>query len=396
MNSSTLSCGSITNAEGSVSAEAAINSYRPIYNFEHGITALRAVELGPYTIRICESAHTRSDIFKANDASTFQTSLDANDNLVHAVTHVPARDGVWTVTAVVDDHPDLQARSRLFPHLPFMTGADDLALVLWCLTGREVAVGADKKPRLPLCAADRLVGGHYFYSPVIDWTALPKLTSTGVSDALHAVCLALVATDLLLKTSLGTCALDVLVSKWHSAMKLSRSNCFTRLHFKKATEAFRQSLSALGESPGVIDDIVARMPNLMNESAFAKLKDFLIHHNMLAATDTAALARVKLLNKHRNAIAHQAKILLDPQAAIDVEIQIAIAVSSVVLKICRVYVAKHLLGVREDDGVERDEDYIRDFFATGRLHGQDVFTESHSAYLARVEAAWVELGEFQD
>lgn len=365
-----------------------------IYNFDHGFSSPRALHFGPYTIRVCNDQHTSQDVFRSSDRRTFASTLD-DDVLKHTVTHLAATPGAWAVTAVVDDHPDLHAASVLFPQMPFMKGTDDLSLILWFLTGREVAIGANKQPQWPLCPADRLVSANYFYFPVLDWAGLSTVFTFNASDALHAICLALAAPDLLLKTSLSTGALDVLATKWYKRAKRNRYDDAVRVRCKVATEAFKQSFIEQGEAPAIADDVGSRIQGLLNDSAYAKVEAFLLHHGMITATaDEATIFRVKLLNKHRNAIAHTAGILIDPRKLIETELQIAGAVSAVVLKICRVYIAKHLLGIQGDEyGVDKDEAYVREFFATGKLHGQDVFNETFKDYMRRVESQWVERGE---
>jgi hypothetical protein len=368
-----------------------------IYNFEHNFSSPIAVRFGPYILRVSNEAQARKDIFRRSEVHTFASAPAENGELEHTVTLQSATAGNWMVTARVDDHPALYDASVLFPDMPFMTGSDDLSLVLWFLTGREVAIGTNKQPRMMLCEADRLVSPNYFYSAEINWASLNTLSSLDASDALYSICLALAAPDLLLKTSLGTGALDVLVSKWHKSSKRNRYNDAVIERCKLATEAFKQSLVEQGENAATIDDVAKRIAGLMYDSAVSKLQAFLVHLRMLPSdANEEAIGRVRLLNKHRNAIAHKAAILINPTKSIQIELQVAGAVSAIVLKICRVYIAKHLLEVNDTYGVDKDETYIREFFVTGKLHGQDVFHESYDDFIAGLKSEWREQGQLLD
>lgn len=369
----------------------------PLYNFEHGFSSQQTVCFGPYVIRAERSEHLDRETFSSSGGRQYSPTIDGNDQLANEITTLPSCVGQWAETAVVEVHPALDAKSVLFPAFTFLTGRDDLAFLLWFLTGREVAVGEDRPQRFMLGgSADRLVGANYFYFPVIDWSKVTHLASTGANDALYAACLALASPDLILKISVVTGALDSMVNRWFADTQPNPYTKAIRAHFKDALGVYETKLAELGVPPTLVADVVARIPARVSASALMKLQAFLIAHGMLDANAAPeVMERVRMLNTHRNTIAHSARIHVDPSKPLDRELLIAGAVSFVLTKICRVYIAKHLLGVVGDDyGVERDEKWVRDFFETGRFHGQDVFNESYDDFVRRVNDAWTQRGEF--
>lgn len=385
-------------ASATANSELAEAGGIPIYNFQHGMSSRRTLRFGPYLIRLESNDHVDTSIFSSSGGRQLSSTLDENGALAHVSSPLTPRPGIWTETAIVEDHPALQASSALFPLLPFLSGRDDLALILWFLTGREVAVGSGPSQRFMLGGtADRLVSPNYFYAPTIDWSKLSLLASNGASDALYAVCLALASPDALLKISVASGALDALVSRWYKENRENPASDEVRARFKMALGAYEARLLEVGESAELVADVLARVPNLLNDaSALAKLRAFLAGHQMLESdADETVFGRVKLLNTYRNAVAHQAKILVNSKAPVDTQLRIAGVVSLLLTMICRVYIAKHLLGVVGDDyGVEKDEACIRDFFKTGIFRGQDVFNESYDDFIRRVDDAWTLRGEF--
>jgi hypothetical protein len=369
----------------------------PIFNFEHGMRSKHVFRMGPYAIRVERDQHFDQTVFSSSGGRNYSIEVD-DDAVANRVTPLTRRDGRWSETAVVVDSPSLHERSLLFPSYEFLSGKNDLGLLLWFLTGREVLVGDERPQQFVFCgSANRLVSGNYFYGPSFDWSRIPSLAASGAADALYAVCLAISAPDLMLKISAASGALDSLVSRWYRDNGAQSVSDESRGRFVTAMDAYKEKLAALGEPSDRIEDVVARIPNLLNDvSALGKLKAFLVAHSMLDSNATdAAQKRVRLLNTYRNAVAHQAKVLVNSKADTEKELRVAGAVGLVLLMICRVYIAKHLLGVSNDTyGVDVDEASVRAFFSNGRFRDHDVFNESYEDFVQRVDEAWTQRGEF--
>lgn len=369
----------------------------PIFNFEHGLKTAGVIQLGPYTIRVESAEHLDEHVFASNGGLHLTHNVGVDGGLQRQTSTLAPRIGRWTETAVIEEHADLTAQSLLFPEVNVMKGSHDVALLLWFMTGREVAIGNQTQPKFQLGGTpERLVSTNFFYFPTINWSSLPTLATRQASDALYAVCLALTIPDLLPRICLASMALDALVSRWYKDSIKPRYTPEIRSDFTSALGAYQARLHEMGVPNELIDDVIKRIPNLLNPSALEKLRAFLLGHDMLDTNaPSKALERIRMLNTYRNTAAHQAKLPIDVSAPFDRELTIAGAVSSILLKICRVYLAKHLLEIRNDTyGIEHESKSVREFFNTGKLHGHDVFNEPYNDFARRVTEAWEERGEF--
>jgi hypothetical protein len=151
----------------------------PIFNFEHGMRSKHVFRMGPYAIRVERDQHFDQTVFSSSGGRNYSIEVD-DDAVANRVTPLTRRDGRWSETAVVVDSPSLHERSLLFPSYEFLSGKNDLGLLLWFLTGREVLVGDERPQQFVFCgSANRLVSGNYFYGPSFDWSRIPSLAASG-------------------------------------------------------------------------------------------------------------------------------------------------------------------------------------------------------------------------
>ncbi|WP_248768252.1 hypothetical protein [Pseudomonas sp. MWU12-2345] len=363
-----------------------------IFNFEHGISTTREIPFGPYRIHI-EKNPAMDEAFVRGVRTTYSTEIDECGEIQNIVTTLPANPGSWSPTATVEEHQGLGLSSVLFPDIPVLNGAYDLALILSFLTGRHVVVGNDAKPFLPLTPAQSVVSGNYFYHPNINWSALAGLSELGVGEAMDAACTAMTNSNLLIKMSLGASALDRLVSGWHNKSGGSRFTKEVKLRVKDASKAFEKHLIEAGEDPAIVQDLLARIPNLGNDSALAKLKNFLCTFEMYPIDASEEIfSRLKLFNIQRNAVAHSASVRFDSAEKFEDALRVAGAISVLILTICRVYVSKYLLSIDDKYGIDIAQQAVRTFFEKGTFNEQAVFTEDYDSYMQRVADRWVASG----
>ena len=379
---------------GSSSADAPRGAHA-IYNFDHGIRSPHSFWLGPYRIRVKEE-HIKPGILARGTTQHYSSQLDENGELRRVVATTPAHSGRWAPTAEIEDHDNLRRRSILLPDVPGRTERDDVALILSFLTGRDVIIGNDAPQQFWLRSGERLVSETYFYRPNIEWGALPSVAAAGGAEAMYVVCLAMSSSELLMQLALGSASLDSLSGSWYSVDGKSRYDKVVREKFSRAKPAFETALRENGMDESLIEDMMPRLSNVCSESAVAKLQAFLVAHGMFpTGTCARASGRLALLNKHRNAVLHRATLHVVKGISFEINAQIASAVATLLLIICRVYVGKFLLKIDDGEyGIERDRKTVLTFFDVGRFREQDVFEESFEDYLERLEENWVNRGEF--
>ncbi len=368
-----------------------------VYNLDHDISSDWKFRIGSYQFEVQAGPQTRKDVFARGVSTSFQPVLDDQGNIVPTTSTKPANLGEWSVTASIDDHSDLHAASILFPNVPTLTGADDLALILTLLTGREVAIGLDAKQKYPLRPGESVVCPNFFHlhTNTIAWEKLPKIASTGASESIYTVCEAMLAGDLIAKLALGFAALENLVSQWHEQAGITAYTKDIKSKISRAKEKFKQALLDEEMPQAIVDDIIPRMGNISTESALVKLKSFLVAHGMYPSLDTPTVfGRLQSLNVVRNGFAHRCKINVKGKLPFEFETQLAGALVLLALLICRVYIAKHLLEIDDGDyGIEKERKVVLDFFLTGKYRGQDVAGELYDDYMKRLVADWMSTGE---
>jgi hypothetical protein len=365
-----------------------------VYNFDHGITSPVSLAFGPYLIHV-RAIHLDPEILTKGEARHFGWDVDASGRLSNVVTTTPPHPGRWAPTAEIEDHDRLHQGSPLFPEVPGRIEKDDVALILSFITGRNVVIGNDVPQTFWLSVGERIVGNNYFYRPHIDWGALTSETSAGIGEGMHVICHAASSSDLITQLALGCVALDRLSGDWWKNSGQSRYKGIEKTTRTKAIEAFSTSLKDSGAPESVTADIAPRMHNLFADSALAKLQDFLVAHEMFPQNaPKQVLDRLKLLNANRNLVLHNATIRVDKNASFQRNTEIAGAISILILMICRTYIAKYILKIDDGKhGIEAEKKTVSTFFETGQFRGQDVFTESFDAYLARIQADWISTGQ---
>jgi len=367
-----------------------------VFNFKHCVKQPRKVVFGPYVFDI-QSRHLDESNFANNETHHFNSKLE-NDKLLHITSRTPASRGDWVSTATLEFQSALSDRSTLFPDTPFLTGADDLALILSFLTGRHVRVGNDGvKPFLPVLPGESLLSGNYFYSPIVDWSNFSNLRAAGGSEAMRCVCLAMTSSDVLIMMSMGSTALDILVNKWHSAEKTSRFTKDVRAKLDAAKVVFESHLNDAGMEADLVRDVVSRLNNIASESAFLKLQAFLVRFGMFPShAEQVIVDQLKRFNSQRNLVVHSGKVKLDVAATVDASVRVAGVIAKLVLTISRVYVAKHLLMIDDEFGVEKARQSVLAFFLNGTFNGQKVFEEDFDVFMQRLELHWQQKGELPD
>lgn len=365
-----------------------------VYNFDHGITSPRSFCIGPHRFHV-RPEHLDREILTYSGGHTFTHRVIENE-IAPEVRPKGARPGAWRPTAVLEVTPALKSASTMLPDVPDRMVQDDLALVLSFLTGREVTIGNNAVQSDWLRSGEPIVVGSFFYHPYMDWSGLPSLASNGGADAMYVLSLAMSAPHLMTKFALGSAALDRLSGTWWGKFGVSMYDSGVREKVASAMPALEAALLGAGLSAAIAADIAPRLTNLCNDSAVAKLRAFLVAHDMFPSNaDSIIESRLVLLNKHRNAVLHRATIHVIKEASFEQNAQIAGAAAILVLMISRVYVAAHLLQIEDDTyGIEKDRETVRTFFSTGRFRGHDVFGESYSDYLSRLHDAWLRRGDF--
>lgn len=365
-----------------------------VYNFDHGVSSPWSFCIGPHRFHV-RPEHLDREILAYSGGHIFSHRVIENE-ISPEVTPRDARPGAWRPTAVLEVTPALRGASPMLPDVPGRTVQDDLALVLSFLTGREVTIGNDAVQSDWLRSGEPIVVGSFFYHPCIDWSVLPSLASSGGADAMYVLTLAMSAPHLMTKFALGSAALDRLSGTWWGKSGASIYDDGARNKVASVRPGLEDALLGAGLSAVLAADIAPRLTNLCNDSAVAKLRAFLAAHDMFPRNaDATAESRLVLLNKHRNAVLHRATIHVIKEASFEQNSQIAVAVAILVLMISRVYVAAHLLKIKDDTyGIESARETVRTFFITGRFRDHDVFGESYADYLSRLHDAWLRMGDF--
>lgn len=362
---------------------------RSIYNFDHGISTEGEFNIGPYRIyvsngRILEEAIPQ--LSRVNRGGGRFTSKGFQE----VITELPATPGKWMPTAVVEEHPNLDEPSLLLPGNPWNDGAYDLSLILSLLTGKHVAVGNEAEAMMPMIAGQALVSVNFFEQPKVDWTQLAELPKFGGGDAIYAICLAMTTTNMQIKIGMASGALDTLVTRWRKNSQLVVYSEDVKNQFKAASKAFEAKLIDEEMDPDIIKDIMARLPNMMTESALKKLQAFLAAFDMFPVEASEdALKRLRWLNTVRNSVAHSAAVRLDLGENPEASFRVAASVALIMQTICQVYIARYLLNIN-DIGINDAQRTVRRFFESGRYNGQEILTEDYEEFQRRIEVGGLE------
>jgi len=366
--------------------------FREIYNFDHNLPNGFSCQIGPFKISALPNT-SKSENIPRNERTIYRKTLD-HEGSFKSSTHIePAKIGKWMPTALVEDHPSLDAPSSLFPDIA--DGSYDLSLVLTFLTGLHVGVGNNVAPYLPIQPGQSIVSGSYFRGAHIDWALLPALREAGGAESMMALSVAMTNSNALIKLAMGSSALDGIITKWH---KKSGNTKYTPEVKKRITEAkiiFERELTNSGEDSELIKDIMARLSNLTSDSALTKLRQFLTTFDMFPKdADPSALQRLKWMNTVRNAVAHTGAAPMDLAESAETSIRVSTALSILLQFICQVYIAKYLLKVDDMSQINQTQNSILNFFSTGRFNGQDLLTEDFETFSARMTSQWEEHGEY--
>ncbi|MER1719525.1 hypothetical protein KC966_10310 [Proteus terrae] len=364
--------------------------FRDIYNFEHYLSSEGSFSIGPYNI-IVRTEHIRGD-FARSKQFVYETTFGSS-GFERKVTEVPSSPGAWNITAVVEEHEELDQASVLLPDNPLVNGAYDLSVILSLLTGRHTMVGNDIAPYMPVSPGQAITSKNFFHtSPMIDWAQLPNLREAGAGEAMEAVLLAMTNSNLGVKIAMGSAALDGLNTRWYS---ISGSNPYTKevkAEVKAASQAFKVHLEKASVNQNLINDIMPRLSNIANESALAKLTAFLKAGCMYPENpDKETLKRIKWLNILRNSVAHSGSIRFDIAESPEASFRVAGAVALLLQDICRIYIAKSLLKI-EDSDLDKAQQTVMDFFLYGTYHGQNILTEDYATYQQRLIDHYEEFG----
>ncbi|WP_283184429.1 hypothetical protein [Pseudomonas svalbardensis] len=356
--------------------------FREIFNFEHHLTSEGDFAIGPY--RISVGKELVGGDFARSDRLVFGGAFDSS-GFKNTVSEEPSNTGTWSITAVVAEHEGLNAPSVLLPGNPWANGAYDLSLILSFLSGRHVRVGNNTEPYLPVSPGQSITSKNFFRThPAIDWALLPAVREAGGGEAMDAVILAMTNSNVGVKIAMGSAALDGLITRWHSTLDTNRYTKDVKSKVKAAAQAFKSHLEEAGVSEELINDMMARLLNVANESALSKLTAFLTVSGMYPATpDAEASKRLKWLNVLRNSIAHSGSIRLDIADSPDASFRVAGAVALLLQDISRVYVAKYLLNI-SDTGVDEAQQAVMTFFLKGTFNGQNILTEDYDTYRQRL------------
>lgn len=366
--------------------------FRDIFNFEHHRSSEGSFFIGPYSITV-KKEHIDRD-FARSKRLVFEDTFSFS-GFERKVTEEPSSPGDWNVTAVVADHEKLDQPSVLLPDAPWGNGAYELSFILSLLTGRHTLVGDDSKPYHPVSPGQDITSKNFFRTgQKIDWGRLPILRDAGVGEAMEAILLAMTHDNAGVKIAMGSAALDRLNTRWYS---ISGSNPYTKevkAEVKTAVQAFKVHLEKAGVNQDLINDIMPRLSNVTNESALAKLSAFLKASGMYPEKpDEKTLERLKWFNALRNSIAHSGWIRLDITGSPEASIRVACTVAELLQNICRIYIAKYLLNIK-DWGLDKAQKTVMDFFLHGTYNGQDILTEDHETYQQRLIDHYEEFGNF--
>lgn len=364
--------------------------FREIFNFEHHLTHEGSFSIGPYRITV-RKEHIGGDFARSKKlviSDTFDSS-----GFKRTVTEEPSSSGTWGVTAVVAEHEALDQASVLFPDNPCANGAYDLSLILSLLSGRHTLVENGAKPYLPVLPGYAITSKNFFHTqPVIDWSQLLVLRDTGAREAMEAVLLAITNNNAGVKIAMGSAALDGLNTRWYSVSGPNRYTKEVKTEVKAAGHAFKVHLENAGVNQDLINDIMPRLSNIANESAFAKLTAFLMANSMYPENpDKEAQKRLKWLNILRNSVVHSGSIRLDIAESSEASSRVAGAVALLLQDICRIYIAKYLLKIK-DQGVDKAQQTVMDFFLHGTYNGQNILTEDYKIYQQRLIDHYEEFG----
>lgn len=366
--------------------------FREIYNFDHNLPDGFSCQIGPFKITALPDTLNGENIPR-NERTIYRKTLDDEGGFKTSIQIEPARIGKWMPTALVEEHPDLDAPSLLFPDSA--DGAYDLSLILTFLTGLHVSVGNNVAPYLPIQPGQPIVSGYYFIGAHVDWSLLPALRDAGGAESMMALSVAMTNSNALIKLAMGSSALDGIITKWHKKSGNTKYTPEVKKRITEAKKAFERKLIESGEDTELVKDTMARLSNLTSESALSKLRQFLTNFGMFPKdADPSALQRLKWLNTLRNAVAHTGAVPMDLAENAETSTRISTALSILLQFICQVYIAKYLLKINDTSRLHPIQNFILTFFTTGRFNGQDLLTENFEAFTARMTAHWEEYGEY--
>ena len=103
--------------------------------------------------------------------------------------------------------------------------------------------------------------------------------------------------------------------------------------------------------------------------------------------------RLRTINEARNAIAHDVMVKRRKDESFDRAAEITATVARVVIYIVRVYIAKYLLGIKNDFGVDKEQEIVLNFFQDGSFNGHRVFDESYDEFQERIDSNWLSEGK---
>jgi hypothetical protein len=353
-----------------------------LYNFDHGIKAAGTYRFGPYELSISQEDVTALDELVSHPWTHF--THDENNQRV--VQKNEARRGRLAKTASVRLVDPLPHAANILRAGTGQDGYADLAILLSFLTGRRVYLDSHLTGKEGAQYGDFVVAKNYFYNVGLFWPDLTAIADQGLVPALWAVVNAKQSPDLIGAMLYASSAFDSGSSQWFNN-NIPKNTPAEREAFRVARLKIDKAiLETIGDEEKA-KDYSAKSGNIFQPSAVFKIKAFLEAKGLLDAGNDDALGRVKLVNRVRNLVVHNADVPSDIHPDEEMRVQIAAYVAAVTLEIISLHIAD-VAGIKNFQ-IDFAKDELRTFFQTSEFRKHKLFDETYEEFQDRVDQEWL-------
>lgn len=373
-----------------------------LYNFDHKVTSPTKFTLGDFKIIITKEHCDNLDKMPANEK--FIYTHDENGNSI--IIKKSKTTGDWINTATVKiDNANICA-SKILSNDLNANNIVDLCNLLTFLTGRRVAIKENiDRHNSRQCLDHSVRIQNIIFWGNNCWNKLPEITNYNLGIQFVNLTYAYESNEFMSMAAYITSTLNAVYDEWWKNEQLIFLNKSMKRKIKKKIRdilkksfvfQFKKKLISVLHSESVSHDIIEDVEKTINEfgkpSAIYKLKKFLIYLDVYPEIDNQeSKNRLKWINTVRNLLVHNGSIPKIGNATIDKEMEVAVEVIFICLSILTIFFASKLLNIEDYylDSIKKD---VANYFITGKFRGRDVFSETYSEFMQKVEDMWVNEG----
>ena len=362
-----------------------------IYNLDLGSTAPGAgfddLSVGPFRIKTVPSYEDAVRSFSLGERKSIAWNIDS-EQTQREVTHTPAINGKWVVTATATLLAGDADHSVLGEDGAQDNGVWDLCQILTWLTGRQVTTG-DERSRYELhpvgAAACNPI--ETLRAATVAWSARGKFVKSGLKHALLTHNEAIGRNSLQIIGSLNLTALDIVCSKLAGSGSLLPDE--VRVRLRAALDSAVEGCDGLGPDDGAAyKAMLGARINQGPNSALDKTIRVLQRLGLVGdPMSDAARRRVRFLNTIRNTLLHHGTIPKMPGGDREVGMRYAgTFATGVIPAVVSMSVGQAFgFSTQTEGSLSQHPNALRRFFSDGIWQGWPLEDVAYEEWFAKLE-----------